>query len=103
MTPFAGVGVNLAMTDALGLAMAIAKRRDEFGADMKGTLASALKEYEEKMFAVGKASAEKTTMGLEGHFSAGGIEHRVGLFQKRAQVIAEQKLQQEAKKRAELK
>jgi 2-polyprenyl-6-methoxyphenol hydroxylase-like FAD-dependent oxidoreductase len=103
MTPFAGVGVNLAMTDALGLAMAIVKRRDEFGADLKGTLASALKEYEEKMFAVGKASAEKTAMGLKGHFSAGGIEHRVGLFQKRAQMIADQKLQQEAKKRAELK
>jgi 2-polyprenyl-6-methoxyphenol hydroxylase-like FAD-dependent oxidoreductase len=103
MTPFAGIGVNLAMNDALGLAMAITKRKDEFGHDLKGALAGTLKEYEEKMFAVGKAGAEKTAMGLKGHFSAGGVEHRVALLKKRAQMIVEHRAEEEAKKRAELK
>lgn len=89
MTPFGGVGVNLAMTDALDLAMAIVRCKDAFGVDMKGSLAEALREYEEKMFVVGKASAEKTAVGLKGHFSEGGIEHRAGLLQKRARMMAE--------------
>lgn len=97
MTPFAGIGVNLAMNDALDLAMAIVKHKDEFGVDLKGTLAEALKEYEEKMFVIGKAGAEKTAMGLKGHFSASGVEHRVALLKRRAQMMAEHSTKGEAK------
>src|SRR6202035_2115686 len=38
MTPFAGVGVNLAMADALGLARALLKRSASFEGDLRGSL-----------------------------------------------------------------
>jgi len=77
MTPFAGVGVNVALADALGLAKALLKRKSSFEADLHGSLADALQEYEGPMFERAKGNMEKTMVGLKFHFSADGIEHRV--------------------------
>jgi 2-polyprenyl-6-methoxyphenol hydroxylase-like FAD-dependent oxidoreductase len=77
MTPFAGVGVNVALADALGLARALLKRKDSFEAGLYGNIADALQEYEGPMFERAKENMEKTMVGLKFHFSADGIEHRV--------------------------
>ncbi|KAH6679209.1 hypothetical protein B0J14DRAFT_614494 [Halenospora varia] len=90
MTPFAGVGVNVAMADALCLARAILKRKDKLDGDVSEELFEAIKEYEVDMFDRGKENAEKTYEGLEGHFSAGGIDHRVGLLRKRVKMMEEE-------------
>jgi len=63
MTPFAGVGVNIAMQDAQELAEAI--ERGEKGGD----LSAAVKEYEAEMFKRGKENAELSFGGLNNHFS----------------------------------
>jgi len=84
MTPFAGVGVNVALADALGLARALLKRKDSFEADLQGSLADALQEYEGPMFARAKENMEKTWAGLQHHFSADGIDERVGRLRRRA-------------------
>jgi 2-polyprenyl-6-methoxyphenol hydroxylase-like FAD-dependent oxidoreductase len=60
MTPFAGVGVNVALADALELARALIKAKDDFDFE---SLAVALKEYETSMFARGKVNMEKTWEG----------------------------------------
>jgi 2-polyprenyl-6-methoxyphenol hydroxylase-like FAD-dependent oxidoreductase len=84
MTPFAGVGVNVALADALDLAKALLKRKSSFEADLHGNLANALQEYEGPMFERAKENMEKTMVGLQFHFSADGIEHRVGRLSGRA-------------------
>ncbi|KAH6711180.1 hypothetical protein BKA61DRAFT_645340 [Leptodontidium sp. MPI-SDFR-AT-0119] len=89
MTPFAGVGVNLALADALDLAKALLKRKGEFQSNLQGSLDEALKDYEEPMFERAKENMEKTWRGTKGHFSAGGIDQRVGLLRKRAKQIEE--------------
>ncbi|KAH9224424.1 hypothetical protein DL95DRAFT_378027 [Leptodontidium sp. 2 PMI_412] len=89
MTPFAGVGVNLALADALDLAKALLKRNGEFQSNLQGSLDEALKDYEEPMFERAKENMEKTWRGTKGHFSAGGIDQRVGLLRKRAKQIEE--------------
>jgi 2-polyprenyl-6-methoxyphenol hydroxylase-like FAD-dependent oxidoreductase len=78
MTPFAGVGVNLAMTDALTLARALIGRKEGLG-DSESVNA-AVKSYETYMFEHAKGMAEKTAQGLKGHFSAGGEDRRVKMF-----------------------
>ena len=75
MTPFAGVGVNIAMRDALDLANSIAAHRDN--------LFEAVKQYESGMFERGRRYAQKTAEGLEGHFSADGGRKRVETFKRR--------------------
>ena len=75
MTPFAGVGVNIAMRDARDLAKAIVAHSDNFF--------EAIKEYESGMFSMGKRYAQKTMEGLEGHFSAEGGRKRVELMKRR--------------------
>ncbi|MGE7879736.1 FAD-dependent oxidoreductase [Peribacillus muralis] len=60
MSPFAGEGVNLAMVDAMNLALAII-RNDEF--------ASAIKEYEEKMYEYASEKAQDSHDNLELSFS----------------------------------
>jgi 2-polyprenyl-6-methoxyphenol hydroxylase-like FAD-dependent oxidoreductase len=85
MTPFAGVGVNVALADALELARALIKRKDKLDAV---NLAEALKEYEESMFVRGEENMAKTWKGLEHHFSATGIDERVGKLQERDRKIA---------------
>lgn len=90
MTPFAGVGVNVAMADALCLARTILKRKDRLDGEVTETLFEAIREYEADMFDRAKENAEKTYKGLEGHFSADGIDHRVGLLRKRVKMMEEE-------------
>ncbi|KAK7899712.1 hypothetical protein LTR67_003457 [Exophiala xenobiotica] len=72
MTPFGGVGMNLAMIDSLNLAKAIAASCD--GSNAAGGLEKAIKDYEQDMFDRAEQSANRTWKGLENHFSAGGGE-----------------------------
>lgn len=85
MTPFAGVGVNVALADALDLAQALIKRKDSLNTE---TLAEAVKEYEATMFVRGKDNMEKTYKGLLHHFSATGVEERVARLEERDRKIA---------------
>ena len=69
MTPFAGVGVNVGLTDSLILAREIIKAsRGEISLD------EGLKAYEVEMFPRAQKNAEKTLRGKEGHLSEGGAE-----------------------------
>jgi 2-polyprenyl-6-methoxyphenol hydroxylase-like FAD-dependent oxidoreductase len=90
MTPFAGVGVNLAMADALELAKALIARKDSFVAKVfcdSHNIQVAIQQYETSMFERGKQNAEKTWNNLQGHFSAHGAEERAarlkGHYEKR--------------------
>lgn len=67
MTPFAGVGVNVGMTDALVLAK-------EIIASLEGqkTLDQAIVAYEEELWPRARKFMEKTAKGKEQHFRAGG-------------------------------
>ena len=91
MTPFAGVGVNVALADALSLARALVKRKGAPEAYLKRSLAEALQEYEGPMFERAKENMNKTWVGLNHHFSAEGIEERVRRLQARAKQIEEWK------------
>ena len=95
MTPFGGVGVNVALSDALDLAKALLKRKASFHIDLPGNLDSALREYEEPMFERAKMNMEKTWVGLQHHFSENGIDERV----KRLKAIARQIEQQQTLER----
>lgn len=85
MTPFAGVGVNVAMADALELARALVQRKESFIAkafsDNKN-IAVAIKQYEKSMFERGKQNAQKTANNMKLHFSADGGEERAGKMRK---------------------
>ncbi|TEY71693.1 hypothetical protein BOTCAL_0088g00270 [Botryotinia calthae] len=91
MTPFAGVGVNVALNDAMLLTHALLKQKDNFEADLEGSLKQAIEEYEEQMFVIAKKNMEKTYQGLKLHFSADGVEHLVGRLQKMGQLVEEAK------------
>ncbi|KAF2118173.1 hypothetical protein BDV96DRAFT_611000 [Lophiotrema nucula] len=69
MTPFAGVGVNVGMVDALQLAQQII-------ATTKGekTLDEAIAEYEKELFPRAAQFATKTEKGKRKHFSAEGAK-----------------------------
>ncbi|KAF1360462.1 FAD/NAD(P)-binding domain-containing protein [Lizonia empirigonia] len=69
MTPFAGVGVNVGMTDALVLGREII---DAYAG--KKTLAQATKVYEEEMIPRAAKFAQKTLHGKTNHFSANGAD-----------------------------
>ncbi|KAG0647336.1 Tetracycline resistance [Hyphodiscus hymeniophilus] len=81
MTPFAGVGVNVAMTDALELAKALIEKKHSWVAkafsDGKN-IALALKQYEKSMFERGKQNSQKTADNMVLHFSKDGGEERAG-------------------------
>ena len=94
MTPFAGVGVNVALADALSLARALLKRKAAPEPHLKRSLAEALQEYEGPMFERAKENMNKTWVGLNNHFSADGIEERVRRLQARAKQIEEWKARQ---------
>lgn len=96
MTPFGGVGVNVALTDAFDLSRALLKRKDNFAADLPGSLADALQEYEGSMFERATENMEKTWGGLQHHFSANGIDERVKRLQGRAKLREAAKLREEA-------
>jgi 2-polyprenyl-6-methoxyphenol hydroxylase-like FAD-dependent oxidoreductase len=69
MTPFAGVGVNVGMTDALVLGREIiAASKGEKGLD------EAVKAYEKEMFPRAEKNMKKTDRGKNTHFSAGGAK-----------------------------
>ena len=91
MTPFAGVGVNVALADALSLAGALVKQKGALEADSKRSLAEALQEYEGSMFERAKENMNKTWIGLKHHFSANGIEERVRRLEARAKQIEDWK------------
>ena len=102
MTPFAGVGVNVALSDALDLARALLKRKGGFETDMRGQLADALNEYEGKMFERAEENMAKSWAGLQHHFSAGGVDERVKRLQGRARMREAAKLRQEAQQMVSL-
>ena len=91
MTPFAGVGVNVAMADALDLAKALLKRKEAFKDDLSGTIGEALQEYEKLMFERAKENMEKSWMGLQNHFSSSGIDKRVKRLRHRAEQVEERR------------
>lgn len=97
MTPFAGVGVNVALADALDLSRALLKRKDDFKSDLHGHLADALREYEGPMFERAEENMAKSWAGLQHHFSAHGIDERVKRLQGRAKTREAAKLRQDAK------
>lgn len=75
MTPFAGVGVNAAMADALALGNAIKEAVTGGERDSEGkSLEVAIQQYETELFVRGEAFATKTAQNMEKHFSAGGSE-----------------------------
>jgi 2-polyprenyl-6-methoxyphenol hydroxylase-like FAD-dependent oxidoreductase len=83
MTPFAGVGVNLAMVDALELAKALIARKDSFVAKAfsdSHNISVAIKQYETSMFERGRENTQKTWDNMQGHFSAHGGEGRAARF-----------------------
>jgi 2-polyprenyl-6-methoxyphenol hydroxylase-like FAD-dependent oxidoreductase len=85
MTPFAGVGVNVAMADALELARALVHRKESFVAKAFSddrNIAVAIKQYEKSMFERGKQNAQKTADNMKLHFSADGGEERAGKMRK---------------------
>lgn len=75
MTPFAGVGVNVGMTDALVLGREIA---DVVAG--KKTLDEATRAYEEEMVPRAARFAQKTLRGKENHFSEHGAEEFAGML-----------------------
>ena len=83
MTPFGGVGVNVAMTDALLLARQLISCKDDFLAEPTSNahkIQNAVEEYEKEMFVRAKHNAEKTYKGLVGHFDKNGGEALASKF-----------------------
>jgi 2-polyprenyl-6-methoxyphenol hydroxylase-like FAD-dependent oxidoreductase len=87
MTPFAGVGVNLALVDAFELSETIIGSAGD-----KAKLDSEMITFEAKMFKRSQSFAQKTWDGLEQHFRATGCDERAEKF--RARVAAFLKSQQ---------
>ena len=71
MTPFAGVGVNAAMVDALELGRAIAGYKEAAG---EKSLTTAVEDYEAELFPRGEKFAQETFENLHTCFSATGSE-----------------------------
>lgn len=96
MTPFAGVGVNCGMQDALELARRIIKRKDEWTSEetLKASVSNATKDYELEMWPRAKANAEKTWEYLGVFFNPIGAEEMVRYFG--AIKMAEDKAKEEA-------
>ncbi|KAK9482982.1 hypothetical protein V1527DRAFT_474613 [Lipomyces starkeyi] len=87
MTPFAGVGVNLAMADALDLARELVSRKEGLVAKLfsdKQNITSAIRAYEKSMYERGEEYAQKTWHGLQAHFSATGGQERAEKIRKHA-------------------
>lgn len=82
MTPFAGVGVNLAMEDALDLAHAVIGKED---AQEPTPIGRRVKQFEEGMWARAKRNAEATLMYRNLFFHKSGGSAMVEHFAKRRQ------------------
>ena len=94
MTVFAGVGVNVAMHDALDLATAIASCKQDWisstsGSERTNTLAAATRRYEVAMFERGKENAQDTWNQMHMCFSAGGGEAMIEMMKGRGAPSAE--------------
>ncbi|KAL9598757.1 MAG: hypothetical protein Q9179_003794 [Wetmoreana sp. 5 TL-2023] len=88
MTPFAGVGVNVAMEDALHLARNIVAAKDSWQTDKSG-IVIALQKYEADMFVRAEDYAKQTWMYLGLFFhERGGIAMVEHFEQTRAQEAA---------------
>ncbi len=78
MAPFAGVGVNLGMHDALELGRAIIARRQNWPSSSVFTdanlLAAAIRDHEILMFERGEKYAQRTWDNMQSFFSDGGIK-----------------------------
>lgn len=73
MTPFAGVGVNAAMLDALELGNTLVSlKMGKFP-----SLNTAIEKYERELFPRVQKFAQKTVNNMEAHFSADGCNHLV--------------------------
>ncbi|CAD6565373.1 MAG: hypothetical protein ASARMPREDX12_005792 [Alectoria sarmentosa] len=88
MKPFAGVGVNILLTDALELAQAVesvvvrGQSRNDLNqvcCDMK-TLTDVLQDYEKKMFVRAKEAATETYGSLQVLFAENAEEQMVGIM-----------------------
>lgn len=101
MTPFAGVGVNVGMQDALELSKSIIARKGEWTteSDLKASIAAATKEFELEMWPRAKANAEKTWEYLGVFFNPIGAEGMVQYFGNIK--MLEDKAKEEAKAKAE--
>jgi len=84
MTPFAGVGVNLALMDAYELAQAI------ISSSTYGNLDQKVREFESSMFERSEKYAKKTWAGLQGHFSKNGLEERAEQMRSRLEELLKQ-------------
>ncbi|GLI72760.1 hypothetical protein PoHVEF18_000942 [Penicillium ochrochloron] len=90
MTPFAGVGVNVALADAMDLAKAIVKRKESVVAKARSdahNIGAAVEEYEKGMFERGRMNAEKTRKNLGLHFSAKGGEEMAARLRAHAEAL----------------
>jgi 2-polyprenyl-6-methoxyphenol hydroxylase-like FAD-dependent oxidoreductase len=72
MSPYAGEGANLAMLDALELALAIAEHGDD--------VETALTQYEAAMFPRGEEAAEASAHGLDMCFAEDSPKAMVAFF-----------------------
>ncbi|KAI0199446.1 hypothetical protein F4808DRAFT_432512 [Astrocystis sublimbata] len=80
MTPFAGVGVNVGLMDALELAQGIVGCVEQGNTDGEGDgLARMVGEYERGMFGRSAKEAEKTEKAMRVMFLEGGAEKVVGI------------------------
>ncbi|CAI7639874.1 unnamed protein product [Penicillium glandicola] len=89
MTPFAGVGVNVALADAMDLAKAIVRRKESVVAKARSdayNIGVAVEEYEKEMFERGRMNAEKTRKNLGLHFSEKGGEEMAARLRAHAEV-----------------
>ena len=75
MTPFAGEGVNVGMTDALVLGREIVA-----SCEGKKTLDEAIVAYEEELWPRARKFMEKTAKGKERHFKAGGSKEMADML-----------------------
>jgi 2-polyprenyl-6-methoxyphenol hydroxylase-like FAD-dependent oxidoreductase len=81
MGPFAGIGVNLAMNDAMDLAKALVKRKDMLVED-KASMAEALEVYETEMFIRGQKAAQKTLHNGTMRFGDDALEAMLQQFKR---------------------
>jgi len=93
MTPFAGVGVNVALADAMELGKAIVRRKESVVAKVRSdgyNIGIAVAEYEEGMFERGRMNAEKTKKNMGLHFSDNGGAEMAGRLRAHAQAKKEE-------------
>ncbi|GAP87556.1 putative Aromatic-ring hydroxylase-like [Rosellinia necatrix] len=79
MTPFAGVGVNVALMDALELAQGIVDCVKMGNINGDG-LAAMVREYEKGMFKRSSAEAAKTEAAMNIQFQEGGMERMIEII-----------------------